>query len=198
MMIEILIPSLILTVLAYLFGSLSSAIILCRIAGLPDPRTEGSGNPGATNVKRIAGSKLAALVLVIDIVKGSLPVLLAVLLGLSETWLALVALAAFLGHLYPIFFQFQGGKGVATALGGFIVLSPLLTVAVVSTWVMTFIVTRISSLSAIIAALLAPLYAFIWIDDQIAHSIITVMAALLLYRHRSNIQRLLAGKESRS
>lgn len=198
MMIEILIPSLILTVLAYLFGSLSSAIILCRIAGLPDPRTEGSGNPGATNVKRIAGSKLAALVLVIDIVKGSLPVLLAVLLGLSETWLALVALAAFLGHLYPIFFQFQGGKGVATALGGFIVLSPLLTVAVVSTWVMTFIVTRISSLSAIIAALLAPLYAFIWIDDQIAHSIITVMAALLLYRHRSNIQRLLAGEESRS
>ncbi|HAU06466.1 MAG TPA: acyl-phosphate glycerol 3-phosphate acyltransferase [Gammaproteobacteria bacterium] len=197
-MIEILIPSLILTVLAYLFGSLSSAIILCRIAGLPDPRTEGSGNPGATNVKRIAGSKLAALVLVIDIVKGSLPVLLAVLLGLSETWLALVALAAFLGHLYPIFFQFQGGKGVATALGGFIVLSPLLTVAVVSTWVMTFIVTRISSLSAIIAALLAPLYAFIWIDDQIAHSIITVMAALLLYRHRSNIQRLLAGEESRS
>ena len=198
MMIEILIPSLILTVLAYLFGSLSSAIILCRIAGLPDPRTEGSGTPGATNVKRIAGSKLAALVLVIDIVKGSLPVLLAVLLGLSETWLALVALAAFLGHLYPIFFQFQGGKGVATALGGFIVLSPLLTVAVVSTWVMTFIVTRISSLSAIIAALLAPLYAFIWIDDQIAHSIITVMAALLLYRHRSNIQRLLAGEESRS
>lgn len=198
MMIEILIPSLILTVLAYLFGSLSSAIILCRIAGLPDPRTEGSGNPGATNVKRIAGSKLAALVLVIDIVKGSLPVLLAVLLGLSETWLALVALAAFLGHLYPIFFQFQGGKGVATALGGFIVLSPLLTVAVVSTWVMTFIVTRISSLSAIIAALLAPLYAFIWIDGQIAHSIITVMAALLLYRHRSNIQRLLAGEESRS
>ena len=198
MMIEILIPSLILTVLAYLFGSLSSAIILCRIAGLPDPRTEGSGNPGATNVKRIAGSKLAALVLVIDIVKGSLPVLLAVLLGLSETWLALVALAAFLGHLYPIFFQFQGGKGVATALGGFIVLSPLLTVAVVSTWIMTFIVTRISSLSAIIAALFAPLYAFIWINDQMAHSIITVMAALLLYRHRSNIQRLLAGKESRS
>jgi len=183
-------------VAAYLIGSLSSAIILCKLAGLPDPRSEGSGNPGATNVLRIGGKKLAATVLFIDVVKGVLPVTIVSLVGFDLAWITATAFAAFLGHLYPVFFQFKGGKGVATALGGFLALSPLLGGAILLSWLFVFIISRISSLSAIIAASLAPLYSMWLIDSLEARWIIFVMTTMLLIRHKSNIKRLLSGEES--
>jgi len=183
---------------AYLIGSLSSAIILCKLAGLPDPRSQGSGNPGATNVLRFGGKKLAATVLMIDVVKGILPVVVAMLLGLNETWLAATALAAFIGHLYPVFFQFQGGKGVATALGGFLALSPLMAGAILLSWLIIFKVSRISSLSAIIAASLGPVYSLWLIDSVNARWIVLVIAVMLVARHHGNIKRLLAGEEGQS
>ena len=183
-------------VLAYLIGSLSSAIILCKLAGLPDPRSEGSGNPGATNVLRIGGKKLAATVLFIDVVKGFLPVTIVSLAGFDLVWVTATAFAVFLGHLYPVFFQFKGGKGVATALGGFLALSPLLGGAILLSWLLVFIISRISSLSAIIAASLAPLYSMWLINSLEARWIIFVMTTMLLIRHKSNIKRLLSGEES--
>jgi len=183
-------------VAAYLIGSLSSAIILCKLAGLPDPRSEGSGNPGATNVLRIGGKKLAAAVLFIDVIKGVLPVTIVSLAGFDLVWVTATAFAVFLGHLYPVFFQFKGGKGVATALGGFLALSPLLGGAILLSWLFVFIISRISSLSAIIAASLAPLYSMWLIDSLEARWIIFVMTTMLLIRHKSNIKRLLSGEES--
>ena len=183
-------------VAAYLIGSLSSAIILCKLAGLPDPRSEGSGNPGATNVLRIGGKKLAATVLFIDVVKGLLPVAMVSLAGLDLVWVTATAFAVFLGHLYPVFFQFNGGKGVATALGGFLALSPPLGAAILLSWLFVFIISRISSLSAIIAASLAPLYSMWLINSLEARWIIFVMTTMLLIRHKSNIKRLLSGGES--
>jgi|TARA_B110000495_G_scaffold202106_1_gene221272 glycerol-3-phosphate acyltransferase PlsY len=183
-------------VAAYLIGSLSSAIILCKLAGLPDPRSEGSGNPGATNVLRIGGKKLAATVLFIDVVKGLLPVAMVSLAGLDLVWVTATAFAVFLGHLYPVFFQFNGGKGVATALGGFLALSPPLGGAILLSWLFVFIISRISSLSAIIAASLAPLYSMWLINSLEARWIIFVMTTMLLIRHKSNIKRLLSGEES--
>ena len=183
-------------VLAYLIGSLSSAIILCKLAGLPDPRSEGSGNPGATNVLRIGGKKLAATVLFIDVVKGVLPVTIVSLAGFDLAWVTATAFAVFLGHLYPVFFQFNGGKGVATALGGFLALSPVLGGAILLSWLLVFIISRISSLSAIIAASLAPLYSMWLINSLEARWIIFVMTTMLLIRHKSNIKRLLSGEES--
>jgi glycerol-3-phosphate acyltransferase PlsY len=197
-MLETSVLPYIVLVLAYLMGSLSSAVVLCKMAGLPDPRTQGSGNPGATNVLRFGGKKLAAMVLVIDILKGVLPVVIGCLLGLNQTWLAATALAAFIGHLYPVFFGFQGGKGVATALGGFLALSPIMAGATLLTWIAVFAVSRISSLSALTAAALTPLYS-IWIIESVtARWIVLSMAVLLIYRHKGNIQRLLAGEESKS
>lgn len=183
---------------AYLIGSLSSAVVLCKIAGLPDPRTQGSGNPGATNVLRFGGKKLAATVLIIDVLKGVVPVVIGRLLDLDPALLAAIALLAFLGHLYPVFFQFKGGKGVATALGAFLALSPLLALAGLLTWLIVFLLSRISSLSAICAALMTPVYSLWLIDNQTARWFILVISLLLLWRHRSNIQRLLAGQEKKS
>jgi len=183
---------------AYLIGSLSSAIILCKLAGLPDPRSQGSGNPGATNVLRFGGKKLAATVLILDVVKGILPVVIAILLGMDEVWLAATALAAFLGHLYPVFFQFKGGKGVATALGGFLALSPSLAGVILLSWLAVFLISRISSLSAIIAASLGPVYSIWLIDSVNARWIVLVIAVMLVARHHGNIKRLLAGEEGQS
>jgi len=197
-MLETLSLPLIVIVAAYLIGSLSSAIILCKLAGLPDPRSQGSGNPGATNVLRFGGKKLAAAVLIIDVVKGILPVVVARGLDLDITWLAATAFAAFIGHLYPVFFSFKGGKGVATALGGFLALSPALAGIILLSWLIVFLVSRISSLSAIIASSLAPVYSLWLIDNVNARWIILVMAVMLLLRHRGNIQRLLAGEEKKS
>jgi len=197
-MLETLTLPMIVIVGAYLIGSLSSAIILCKLAGLPDPRSQGSGNPGATNVLRFGGKKLAATVLILDVFKGILPVVVAILLGLNETWLAATALAAFIGHLYPVFFQFKGGKGVATALGGFLALSPLLAAAILLSWIIVFKLSRISSLSAITAASLGPVYSLWLIDAVNARWIILVIAVMLVVRHHGNIKRLLAGEEGQS
>ncbi|MDO8827323.1 glycerol-3-phosphate 1-O-acyltransferase PlsY [Methylophaga sp.] len=183
---------------AYLIGSLSSAVILCKVAGLPDPRTQGSGNPGATNVLRMGSKKLAALVLLLDVLKGVIPVLIGRMMGFDIDILVLIAFFAFLGHLYPVFFQFKGGKGVATALGAFLALSPALAGAALLTWIVVFVISRISSLSAITAAALTPVYALWLIDTVFARWIILIIAVLLLWRHRGNIQRLLAGEEKKS
>lgn len=195
---EISILALALLLGAYLIGSLSSAVVLCKVAGLPDPRTQGSGNPGATNVLRFGGKKLAATVLIIDVLKGVIPVVIGRLLGLDQVLLAAIALLAFLGHLYPVFFEFKGGKGVATALGAFLALSPLLALAGLLTWLIVFLISRISSLSAICAALLTPVYSFWLIDSIAARWLILIISLLLVWRHRSNIQRLLSGEEKKS
>jgi glycerol-3-phosphate acyltransferase PlsY len=195
---ETFILSLSIVVLAYLVGSLSSAVVFCKMAGLPDPRTQGSGNPGATNVLRFGGKKLAVMVLLVDVIKGVLPVLVAYAVGLSLPWVATTALFAFLGHLFPIFFQFKGGKGVATALGAFLALSPALAGAALLTWLIVFAISRISSLSALSAAALTPVYGLWLIADVSTRWIILLMALLLIARHHGNIRRLLAGDEKKS
>jgi glycerol-3-phosphate acyltransferase PlsY len=187
----------VLIALAYLLGSISTAILVCRLAGLPDPRTQGSGNPGAPNVLRLGGKKWAAVTLAGDFLKGLLPVLLAKALGSSPTVLALVAAAAFLGHLYPVFFGFKGGKGVATSLGVLVGLSWPVALACLATWALMAKVFRISSLSALTAAVLAPLYAW-WLAPEPAYLVMLgSLSVLLVWRHRSNIRKLISGEESR-
>ncbi len=182
-------------VLGYLAGSISTAIIVCRAMGLPDPRSEGSRNPGATNVLRFGGKKAAAITLAGDFLKGVLPVLLARGVGVDDTGLALTGLAAFLGHLYPVFFGFEGGKGVATAFGVILGLSWLTALAALATWLIMAFTVRISSLSALTAATLAPLYAWLFGLPLIYSAAILFMAILLIWRHRSSIRDLLAGTE---
>jgi len=184
-------------VAAYLLGSLSSAIIVCRLAGLPDPREQGSGNPGATNVLRFGGKKLAAIVLLSDLLKGLIPVLIALSLGLPDKTIAAVGLAAFAGHLYPVFFGFRGGKGVATAVGVIFALSWPTGLALVGTWLLLSKLFRISSLAAIGAALSAPLY--LWLIKPLPAYLIAVtsMSIILVWRHRSNIRNLIKGEEPR-
>ncbi|MBN9476314.1 MAG: glycerol-3-phosphate acyltransferase [Bordetella sp. SCN 67-23] len=193
-------------VIAYLIGSISFAVVVSRVMGLDDPRTYGSGNPGATNVLR-SGSKAAAiLTLVGDAFKGWVAVWLAQVyayrLGLGETTIAVVALAVFLGHLYPVFFRFKGGKGVATALGVLVGLQPWLGVATLATWLIVALFFRYSSLAAIVAAVFAPVYyvfghGVAWTADSRIGTAIGLMALMLLYRHRQNISKLMAGKESK-
>ena len=194
------------TLLAYLVGSLSFAVIVSRLMGLHDPRTYGSKNPGATNVLRSGSKKAAVLTLLMDAVKGWVPVMLVKLhgpaYGLGDGTLALVALGAFVGHLWPVFFRFQGGKGVATAAGVLIGLQPLLGLATALTWVTVAYVSRYSSLAALAASVLAPAYYLladrvIWYADQGITLAVTAMSALLLYRHRENMARLLVGTESK-
>jgi glycerol-3-phosphate acyltransferase PlsY len=184
-------------VFGYLAGSISTAIIVCRAMGLPDPRSEGSCNPGATNVLRFGGKKAAAITLAGDFLKGVLPVLLARWAGLDEIGLALTALAAFLGHLYPVFFGFEGGKGVATAFGAILGLSWPVALAALATWLFMAFVVRISSLSALTAAVLAPLFAWGFGLSGVPFAAVLVMVGLLIWRHRSNIQHLLAGTEDK-
>ncbi len=193
--------TLLMVVAAYLIGSLSFAIIISRLFGLEDPRSFGSGNPGATNVLR-TGNKLAALLtLVGDCVKGWIPVALAIsyaqYLNLDRHDIALVALAVFVGHLWPVFFRFQGGKGVATALGVLLGISPALGVATLCTWVIIAYAFRYSSLAAIIAALFAAFYCALLFGLNTLSLVVAVMSALLIWRHRTNIRKLLAGEESR-
>lgn len=195
--IHLMFVTLLFIVLGYLAGSISTAIIVCRAMGLPDPRSEGSRNPGATNVLRFGGKKAAAITLVGDFLKGLLPVLLARWVGLDETGLALTALAAFLGHLYPVFFGFEGGKGVATAFGVILGLSWPVALAALATWLFMAFVVRISSLSALTAAALTPLFAWGFGMRGVAFAAVLFMVALLVWRHRSNIQNLLAGAEDK-
>jgi glycerol-3-phosphate acyltransferase PlsY len=188
---------LLLIAFAYLLGSISSAIIVCRLLRLPDPRGEGSGNPGATNVLRIGGKKAAAITLIGDMLKGLIPVLLAKLLGASIAVQAVVAVAAFLGHLYPIFFGFRGGKGVATALGVLLGLHWPVGALTIATWLVIAKVFRISSLAALLSILVTPLYIWWLIPEPSLISAMLVMLVLLFWRHRSNIQNLLKGREGR-
>lgn len=181
--------------LAYLTGSLSSAIIVCRLMNLPDPRTEGSKNPGTTNVLRLGGKKAAAIVLAGDVLKGIAPVLLAKLFGMHDAALAWIGAAAFLGHLYPIFFNFEGGKGVATAIGVIIALSPVLGLLLMTTWILTAKISKYSSLAALTAAALAPFYAWFVTKGTYLPGLI-VMCGMLIWRHKENIQRLRTGTES--
>lgn len=185
-------------VVAYLVGSISSAIIVCRLMRLPDPRSVGSGNPGATNVLRVGGKKAAAITLFGDMLKGLLPVVAGKYLGVGELALALTGLAAFIGHLYPVFFGFKGGKGVATMLGVLFGMHWAVGLATAVTWLIIAKVFRISSLSALIATVLAPFYVLLIIGNVKPLIIATaVMTLILFWRHRSNIQKLLAGKEGR-
>ena len=193
--------SLLAAVVGYLIGSLSFAVIISRVMGLSDPRSYGSGNPGATNVLRSGNKAAAILTLVFDALKGYLPVL-AVLIwgprfGLGEGTAALVGLAAFLGHLWPVFFRFQGGKGVATAAGVIFALNPLLGVATLATWLIIAWFSRYSSLAAIVSAAFAPMYQLlIWEAGPTALALI-IMGLLLVWRHQGNIKKLLAGTESK-
>jgi glycerol-3-phosphate acyltransferase PlsY len=189
------------TLAAYLIGSLSFAIIVSRLMGLNDPRTYGSGNPGATNVLRSGNKKAAILTLVFDALKGFVPVLLVKIYGprygLGDGTLALVGLAAFLGHLWPVFFRFVGGKGVATAAGVLMGVEPLLGLATLLTWAIIAFFFRYSSLAAVVAAVFAPFYQLlIWGGGPIAVSV-TIMGLLLVWRHSANIQKLLKGTESK-
>jgi len=179
---------------AYLLGSLSAAIIVCRLMGLPDPRTAGSNNPGTTNVLRIGGRLPAALTLLGDGLKGYLPVLFASLITPHPPTVALVALAAFLGHVYPIFFEFRGGKGIATAFGALLGISGSIGALALLTWLAVSLTFRRSSLAALITFLLVP--AYLLIDGERVYTIAFVMVGVFIFwTHRSNIGRLIAGDE---
>ena len=195
-----------LTLGGYLMGSLSFAVIVSRVMGLDDPRTYGSQNPGATNVLRSGNKKAAIATLLFDALKGYFPVLLVKLygpaFGLDDRAVALVALAAFVGHLWPVFFAFKGGKGVATVAGVLFGVEPLLGAAVLGTWLLVAFVFRYSSLAALSAALLAPAYYLmgnqvVWHMSEAELLAVMVMSALLLMRHKDNIARLVSGQESK-
>jgi glycerol-3-phosphate acyltransferase PlsY len=202
---ELLHP-LVATLLAYLIGSLSFAVVVSRFMGLADPRTYGSNNPGATNVLR-SGNKVAALLtLLLDAVKGWLPVWWVVhfgaAYGLGQGSVALVALAAFVGHVWPVFFRFKGGKGVATAAGVLTGIEPFLGLATLATWLIVAYFSRYSSLAALASALFAPAYYFLghrvaWYVDNRVLLAVAVMSAMLIWRHQANIGKLMRGEESR-
>ncbi|MES2547270.1 MAG: glycerol-3-phosphate 1-O-acyltransferase PlsY [Pseudomonadota bacterium] len=181
---------------AYLIGSISFGIILSKLFGLPDPRTVGSGNIGATNVAR-SGKKLPAILTLLgDAFKGWLPVWLALQSGMLMWVVAAIGLAVFFGHLFPIFHRFKGGKGVATALGVMLAISLMLGLAALVTWAIVFAISRYSSLAALVAAALSPLYAWLLLPYKDYVIMMIVIALMLIWRHKSNIQKLLAGTES--
>ena len=187
--------------LAYLLGSLSFAVLVSRLAGLPDPRTHGSGNPGATNMLR-SGRQWAALVTLIgDLAKGWLAVSFAIFFhhhGYAPAWaIAASVVAVLLGHIFPLFFGFKGGKGVATALGVLLALSPPLGASVAIIWLAVFSVTRMSSLSALIAAAAAPVLGYWLLDSRSTTLALLLLSMLIIWRHKTNISRLLSGKEGR-
>ncbi len=188
-------------VLAYLLGSLSFAVIVSKAMGLADPRSYGSGNPGATNVLRSGSKKAAIATLLLDALKGTVAVVFAALmagrLGFGAGTVAAAGLAAFIGHLYPVFFRFEGGKGVATAAGVLLGFSPLLGAASLATWLLVAIVTRYSSLAALVTAVAAPIYFDISEGPTLRTGAVAAMSVLLAWRHRANISKLLAGTESK-
>jgi glycerol-3-phosphate acyltransferase PlsY len=189
------------TVAAYLVGSLSFAIIVSRVMGLNDPRTYGSGNPGATNVLRSGNKTAAVLTLLLDALKGFVPVFLVsqfgARFGLGEGTVAMVGLAAFLGHLWPVFFKFAGGKGVATAAGVLLGINPWLGLATLATWIIIAAFFRYSSLAALVSAVFAPFYQLLIWGGGPAAIAVTVMGLLLVWRHAANIQKLFNGTESK-
>ncbi|MBD1555545.1 glycerol-3-phosphate 1-O-acyltransferase PlsY [Vibrio sp. S9_S30] len=185
--------ALIMIISAYMLGSISSAVLICRLFRIPDPRTTGSHNPGATNVLR-SGSKVAALsVLLIDMLKGTIPVWLSWYLGVEDVILGMVAIAACLGHMYPLFFHFRGGKGVATALGSMAPMGLGLMGMLMATWVTAVFFTRYSSVASILTALIAPLYTW-WFRPEYTFPV-SMLCCLIILRHHRNIKRLYDGTE---
>jgi glycerol-3-phosphate acyltransferase PlsY len=182
---------------AYLIGSVTTAIHVSRLLGLQDPRKVGSGNPGATNVLRYGGKKAAILTLLGDILKGVIPVVAARVYGVEPAMLAAVMLLAFIGHLYPVFHGFRGGKGVATAFGVLAALNVWVGLALVATWLVIAVLFRYSSAAAVAAAVSAPLYVWWLVGGTPFVAVTLVMALLLLWRHRSNVRNLLAGTEGK-
>ena len=181
---------------SYLLGSISSAIIICKIVGLPDPRTKGSKNPGATNVLRIGGKKIAAFVLLFDGLKGALPVILAHYLGFSLFELTIILLCAFLGHVFSIFYGFKGGKGVATYLGGLIGLNFFVGLTFSIIWLFVAKVIKISSVAALTATLLSPIYFYFITTHNLKATLIIFLINLFIYfTHRANIKRVMNGEE---
>ena len=180
---------------AYLLGSISSAILICKMVGLPDPRTTGSHNPGATNVLRIGGKWAALGVLVFDILKGMLPVWGGYYLGLTQFELGMVALGACLGHIFPIFFKFKGGKGVATAFGSIAPIAWSVAGSMIGCWLLVFLISGYSSLSAVVTALIIPFVVW-WVKPEFTFPV-ALVCCLLVYRHHDNIQRLWRGQEDK-
>ncbi|MFP4146936.1 MAG: glycerol-3-phosphate 1-O-acyltransferase PlsY [Halorhodospira sp.] len=188
---------LLLVLLGYLVGSVSSAILVCRVLNLGDPRQGGSGNPGATNVLRLAGKAPAVATLVGDWLKGTLPVVVAWLATTDAVIVAAAGLAAFFGHLFPVFFRFQGGKGVATGLGVILAWSPLALLATAVTWLAVAGAFRYSSLAAVVAFAMAPIF-MLWIaGSPVLTAATAILTVAIVWRHRDNIVRLAAGEESR-
>ena len=181
----------------YLLGSVSTAIITCKIMGIADPRTVGSNNPGATNVLRAGGKKAAIITLLGDMLKGLIPVLIAVLLNMPDEVIAATGIAAFLGHLYPLYYGFKGGKGVATILGVLLGTHWLLGLGTIGIWMGVALTFRYSSLSALVAASGSPVLAWFITHSPIITLCVAFMAALLIWRHRCNIKNLIAGKEDK-
>ncbi|MFC4432037.1 glycerol-3-phosphate 1-O-acyltransferase PlsY [Cupriavidus respiraculi] len=193
--------NLLFALIAYLIGSISFAVVVSKAMGLPDPHSYGSGNPGATNVLRTGNKKAAILTLLGDGLKGWLAVWLAQRFGpaygIDDTGIALVTAAVFLGHLFPVFFRFAGGKGVATAAGILFAIHPILGLGTLATWIIIAVFFRYSSLAALVSALFAPFFYVLMFRADVIAAAITVISALLIVRHRQNIAKLLAGKESR-
>lgn len=191
-----MITVIIFVVIAYLIGSLSSAILICKFLGLPDPRTEGSGNPGATNVLRVGGKTAALMTLVGDILKGFIPVFLCKAFGIQGAMLVLIGIAAIIGHIFPVFFKFKGGKGVATALGVFLGLSFIMGGLALITWLVVAGIFRYSSLAALATVILTPFFALF--TGNFSYFIPTVLiAVILILTHLNNIKRLRAGTEGK-
>ncbi len=189
--------TLFLVAFGYVAGSISAGILVARAMGLGDPREDGSGNPGATNLLRLGGRKAAAVTLLVDALKGVIPVVMANFFGLGDAALAAVGLAAFIGHLYPVFFGFRGGKGIATGLGVMLAWSLPVGISVLLTWAAVAAMTRISSLAALVSFALAPVYLLLISQAPLLALAAAVMAGLTAWRHRSNIQRIINGTESR-
>jgi len=181
----------------YLLGSVSAAIITCKIMSLPDPRTVGSNNPGATNVLRAGGKKAAIITLLGDMLKGLIPVLIAVLLKMPDEVIAATGVAAFLGHLFPLYYGFKGGKGVATILGVLIGTHWMLGLGTIGIWLFMALTLRYSSLSALVAASSSPVLAWFITQSTVITTSVAFMAILLIWRHKANIRKLLAGEEDK-
>ena len=184
-----------LLIASYLIGSISSAVIICKILDIPDPRTQGSKNPGATNVLRLGGKKIAGFVLTFDGLKGATPVIIGHYLELGLTQLTLITLCAFLGHIFPVFFRFRGGKGVATYLGGLIAINLLAGLIFSLIWLLVAKVLKISSLAALIATALSPFYFYLITGDLKSTLIIGLISLFIFYTHRGNIKRLINKDE---
>ncbi|NVD05660.1 glycerol-3-phosphate 1-O-acyltransferase PlsY [Vibrio sp. JPW-9-11-11] len=185
--------ALVMIIFAYLLGSISSAVLICRILRLPDPRDVGSNNPGATNVLRIGGKKAAVAVLLCDMLKGTIPVWGGYFLNIDPIILGVVAIAACLGHMYPLFFHFKGGKGVATALGAIAPIGLDLSAMIIATWISVAFLFRYSSLAAIVTVLLAPFYT--WMIKPQYTLPVAMLCCLIVFRHHQNIKRLFSGTE---